>query len=211
MKDVATDGNFKVDMRVLNDSVVHQYNEERDLAVAEAGKNDPGSFKYQSNRCKLLSESKVIIDNSLHGKNDVDTVYPIYFCGFEIMVMSLSLSANDLYVGNEVHHIHLDDRLQRYCSYLQTATALLCFRDEAIKVSTAFDNFKSINASERTSVKYNKYNRVTNNKPVKLYKSSWTRETWISLEKKISHSQPSQNGLDTHNDYNDKTREVFIG
>ncbi|PHZ15305.1 uncharacterized protein RHIMIDRAFT_289744 [Rhizopus microsporus ATCC 52813] len=46
VKDVATDGNFKVDMRVLKDSVLHQYNKERDLTVAEAGKNDPDSFKY---------------------------------------------------------------------------------------------------------------------------------------------------------------------
>jgi hypothetical protein len=79
--------------------------------VTVAAKSDPGASKYQSDRCKLFSESKVITDNFLRNNHDVDIVYSIQFCGFEMMVMTLSLPNNDLYVGNEVHHVHIDKRL----------------------------------------------------------------------------------------------------
>lgn len=41
MKFVGIDSNFKIDMRVLNDNLVQRYNEENDVSVAEAAKNDP--------------------------------------------------------------------------------------------------------------------------------------------------------------------------
>ncbi|KAG2216261.1 hypothetical protein INT45_006062 [Circinella minor] len=56
MKDVGVNGNFKVEMGVLNDAMVQRYNEEEELTVEEAAESDPGSFKYQSDRCKLFSE-----------------------------------------------------------------------------------------------------------------------------------------------------------
>ncbi|KAI9258810.1 hypothetical protein BDA99DRAFT_514247 [Phascolomyces articulosus] len=198
MKDIGTNGNFKVDMRVLNDAMVQRYSEEGDLMVAEAAKGDPGSFKYQSDRCKLFSESKVIIDNLLLDNHDVDTLYCIQFCGLEMMIMSLSLPVNGLYVGNEVYHVHLDDRLQSYHNYLQTVTQLLCFRDEAVKVCNASDNLKSSKKSKRTSVKGNKYNSATKDKHSILPKSWWVRGTWIPPRQKDSPPPSIPNNLVSH-------------
>ncbi|KAG0738530.1 hypothetical protein G6F57_000178 [Rhizopus arrhizus] len=107
MKDISNDNGFKIDLRVINDKTVQRYNKESEVTVAEAAKNDPGLFKFMSDRCKLLSKNKVIIDNFLHDSDDIDTVYSIQFCGLEMMIMSLSLSANGLYIGHETYHIQL--------------------------------------------------------------------------------------------------------
>ncbi|KAG2220644.1 hypothetical protein INT45_014074 [Circinella minor] len=73
--DVDTNGNFKIDIRALNRVMVQRYTEEEDLTVVEVARSDPGSFKYQSDRCKLFSESKVIIGNFLLDNPDVDNIY----------------------------------------------------------------------------------------------------------------------------------------
>ncbi|KAI7848352.1 hypothetical protein BDC45DRAFT_541064 [Circinella umbellata] len=198
MKDVGVNGNLKVDMRAFNDVMVQRYNEEEDLTVAEAANSDPGSSKYQSDRCKLFSESKVIIDNFLLDNHDIDTIYCIQFCGLEMMINSLSLPDNGLYVGNEVYHVHLDDRLQSYRSYLQTVTQLLCFRDEAVKVCNAFDNLKSTKASKKKSVKGNKYNSTAKDEHVIQAKSSWVRGTWIPPRQKDSPPPSIPNNLVSH-------------
>ncbi|KAG2204299.1 hypothetical protein INT47_009341 [Mucor saturninus] len=82
MDDMTSVGHFKVGMRVINDSMIQRLNNEKDLAVAEAAKRDPGVSKYQSDRCKLLCESKVIIDNFVAKGRDLNSVYSIKFCGF---------------------------------------------------------------------------------------------------------------------------------
>ncbi|KAG2204331.1 hypothetical protein INT47_009373 [Mucor saturninus] len=94
MDDMTSVGHFKVDMRVINDSMIQRLNNEKDLAVAEAAKRDPGVSKYQSDRCKLLCESKVIIDNFVAKGRDLNSVYSIKFRGLEMMIISLSLFIN---------------------------------------------------------------------------------------------------------------------
>lgn len=111
------------------------------------------------------------------------------------MIVSLSLPANDLYVGNEVYHVSLSNRLQHYGNYIQTVEQLLCFRDEAIKVGNDSDNIKSSNMRDRTSVKGKKYNKTSEDKSTNMYKSSWTRGTWVPPRRKESPPPPIPNKL----------------
>lgn len=195
MDDVTTVGHFKVDMRVINDTKIQKLNSEEDLAVAEAAKSDPGVLKYQSDRCKLLSESKVIIDNFVAKGRDVNSVYSIQFCGFEMMIISLSLFSNGLYVGNEVHHVQIDDRLQKCCNYLSTVKQLLCFRDETIEFLHKSDDVKLDLAANRASVKGAKYNAASEEKKAELVKSDWTRGTWVPPRRKESAPAPIPSNL----------------
>ncbi|KAI9358861.1 hypothetical protein BD770DRAFT_410166 [Pilaira anomala] len=160
MKDVGIEGCLKVDMKVMKDDIVQRFNQETDLSTSEAAKDEPGSAKFNSDRCKLLTESKVIIDNFLHDNQDVGSVYSIQFCGLDITILSLSLSANGLYVGNEIHHAKVDNRLESLVELLPTLIQLLCFRDEAVKLNNEFVSQKSKKVSPPS-------------------KSSWKRGTWI--------------------------------
>ncbi|KAI7877316.1 uncharacterized protein EV154DRAFT_525492 [Mucor mucedo] len=171
--------------------MVQKLNSEEDLAVAEAAKNDPGVSKYQSDRCKLLSESKVIIDNFIAQGRDVNAVYSIQFCGFEMMMISLSLFKNGLYVGNEVHHVQIDDRLQRYRDYLSTIKQLLSFRDETIKSLHQADD----HAASRPSVKGPRYNTALRGKKPEHFKSTWRRGTWVPPRRKESVPAPLPSNL----------------
>ncbi|KAI7848353.1 hypothetical protein BDC45DRAFT_523547 [Circinella umbellata] len=114
------------------------------------------------------------------------------------MINFLSLPDNGLYVGNEVYHAHLDDRLENYRSYLQTVTQLLCFRDEAVKVCNAFDNLKSTKTSKKKSVKGNKYNSTAKDEHVIHAKSSWVRGTWIPPRQTDSPPPSIPNNLVSH-------------
>ncbi|KAL9542488.1 hypothetical protein MBANPS3_008582 [Mucor bainieri] len=83
MSDMGIDGNLKVDMRVMNDTYVQRDNQETDIATAEAAKHNPEQSKFSSDRCKLFTESKVVIDNFLEASHDVNTLYSIQFCGMK--------------------------------------------------------------------------------------------------------------------------------
>ncbi|KAG1131418.1 hypothetical protein G6F61_006652 [Rhizopus arrhizus] len=58
MKDISNDNGFKIDLRVINNKAVQRYNKESEVTVTEAAKNNPGLFKFMSDRCKLLSGNK---------------------------------------------------------------------------------------------------------------------------------------------------------
>lgn len=158
---------------VLNSTTINIHTKKEDITVEEVAKGDSGSSKYQFDRHKLFLESKVIIDNFLRDKQDVDTVYSVQLCGLEMMIMSLSLSVNGLYVGNEAYRVSLNDQLQHYRDYIQIVKQLLCFRNEAAKVYNVSDNIKASNMRNRTSVKGYKYNKTSEDKPTNMYKSSW--------------------------------------
>ncbi|CAO3665571.1 unnamed protein product [Rhizopus stolonifer] len=190
MKDVSNDNRFKVDLRVINDKTVQRYNEESEVTIAEASKSDPGLLKFMSDRCKLLSENKVIIDNFRHDSDDIDTVYSIQFCGLEMMIISLSLSANGLYISNEAYHVQLDNSLQRFPIYLETVFQLLCFRNEVIGTSNVHNNIKSTSASKRNSVKGHKYDKGSKTAPINLSTLSWTRGNWAPPRRKDSLLPP---------------------
>ncbi|KAG2227067.1 hypothetical protein INT45_003797 [Circinella minor] len=185
MKDTSNDNGYKINLRVINDKTVQRYNEESEVTVAEAGKNDPGLSKFVIDRCKLLSENKMIIDNYLHDSDDIDAVYSIQFCGLEMMIVSLSLSANGLYIGNEAYHVQLNNNLQRFPVYLQTVFQLLCFRNEAIGTSNVHNNIKSTSASNRTSVKRHKYTHVIESVP------SDNEDEIVSTTSTINNNLPS--------------------
>lgn len=69
--------NIKVNLRIINDTKVQNLNKEEDVLVGEAAKSDPGTVNFQSDRCKLFSESNVIADNFIHHGQDIDAVYSI--------------------------------------------------------------------------------------------------------------------------------------
>lgn len=190
MKDFSDESGFKIDLRVINDRTVQRSNEESEVTVAEAAKDDPGPFKFMSDRCKLLSENEVIIDNFLHDSDNINTVYSIQFCGLKMSIMSLSLSINGLYIGNEIYHFQLENSLQRLPMYLQTVFQLLCFRDEAIKINNVYNDVKSISASKKTSVKGHKYNKNSQTASTNLSMLSWTRGNWVPPRKKESPLPP---------------------
>ena len=55
---------LKVDPRILHDRARQRYSIEADVGAFEAAKEEPGNAKYIGDRCKVMIESKTIIDNS---------------------------------------------------------------------------------------------------------------------------------------------------
>ncbi|OBZ88417.1 hypothetical protein A0J61_03538 [Choanephora cucurbitarum] len=68
-------------MRLIQDTVVQRYNQENDVAAVKAAKNNPGYPKFNSDRCKLFCESKVVNDSQLLGNFNPDTRFSIQVCG----------------------------------------------------------------------------------------------------------------------------------
>ena len=104
----------------------------------------------QSDRRKLFSETKVIIDNFLH----------------------------DAHVGNEVHHFQLDDCIETFHKLLKTAAQLLCFRDQVVELGHDSNNIRSAANSKKTSVEGSKYNKGIQDVYATTAKVSWKRGTW---------------------------------
>ncbi|KAG0743931.1 hypothetical protein G6F57_005860 [Rhizopus arrhizus] len=71
---------LKVDLRILHDRVQQRYNIETDVGVFEAAEEEPGNVKYIGDRCKVMIESKAVIDGFVFDGcliGSVDSLQPL--------------------------------------------------------------------------------------------------------------------------------------
>lgn len=64
---------MKVDMRIIHDRIRQRYNVEEEVGVFEA-EEEAANVKFTNDRCKLMIESKLIIDRFLLDGCLIDSV-----------------------------------------------------------------------------------------------------------------------------------------
>ncbi|KAI9274146.1 hypothetical protein EDC94DRAFT_580098 [Helicostylum pulchrum] len=111
-EDGSTD--LKIDLRVLLDTTVQRHNVENDISSGEFAKYDPGRLKHQSDRCKLMIEGKIIINNMISRDIDICSIPILQICGTELIILVNPLVAPGLYVGNELHSFSLLNTFENF-------------------------------------------------------------------------------------------------
>ncbi|KAL0138629.1 hypothetical protein V8B55DRAFT_1564823 [Mucor lusitanicus] len=127
LHDTVTNLPLKVDMRILHDRRRQGFDVETNVGAMEAAEEDPGDAKYLSDRCKVLVESKAMIDKFLLDGCLIDTVDSLQFVYFG----SISLAARGLYVGTQFYNGTISNSLNDLTTHLDLAFNLLCFRDQS--------------------------------------------------------------------------------
>ena len=114
---------------MIHDSIKQRYNVENEVGVAEAAEESPGKVNFNSDRCKVLIESKVIVDRFILDGCHIDNVDSLQICGMEVYFIKLELQDNGLYIGTQHYHSVVNASLNSLEKYMELAFNLLCFRD----------------------------------------------------------------------------------
>ncbi|KAG1165142.1 hypothetical protein G6F46_012340 [Rhizopus delemar] len=96
-----TKSGFKMDLRVVRD-VISKINKrkEENTANAETAKLDASIGKIDNDRCKLLLESKCVLDRLINvTRDDTIVVCALQLAGLQATLISLVLEADGLYVA----------------------------------------------------------------------------------------------------------------
>lgn len=147
---------LKADLRILRSEIRPRYKVETDFGAFEAAEEEPEDFKYTSGRCKVLIESKDIIDKFVLDGCLIDSVDSLQLCGLKIRFGNTTLAKPGLYVGDEFYTYTVDNTLDNICKYFDLARYLLCFRDQCVAISNqyeahlAYSSFRRI-ASKRSN------------------------------------------------------------
>ncbi|KAI9347512.1 hypothetical protein BD770DRAFT_395701 [Pilaira anomala] len=197
LDDIQSKNNMKVDLRILQDETVQRFNKETDTAVLEASKEDPGLLKYQSDHCKLMVESKNIIDMYIDKGHNVDNVDCLQICGLDLVILNLSLSAPGLYVANEVFFGSITNSLSRVEDMLKIAFNLLSFKRTVLSIKNKNQEEKTCFKQNTKNIKSEKYNQESEKKLFIGNKKSWTRGTWVANRDSETKIPPSPHNLTT--------------
>ncbi|KAG1043723.1 hypothetical protein G6F43_011597 [Rhizopus delemar] len=98
---ILTKSGFKVDLRVVRD-VISKINKrkEENTANAKTAKLDASIGKIDNDRCKLLLESKCVLDQLINvTRDDTIVVCALQLAGLQATLFSLVLEADGLYVA----------------------------------------------------------------------------------------------------------------
>ncbi|KAG2195018.1 hypothetical protein INT47_005618 [Mucor saturninus] len=144
---------LKVDLRIIHDSIKQRYNVENEVGVAEAAEESPGKVKFSSDRCKVLIESKVIVDRFILDSCHIDNVDSLQICGMEIYFIKLELRDNGLYTKTQHYHSVIDASLNSLEKYMELARNLLCFRDRCIEIYYIYENHLAASRGQQMSAK----------------------------------------------------------
>ncbi|KAL9555501.1 hypothetical protein PS6_002816 [Mucor atramentarius] len=142
-----------VDMRILHDKVRQRYNAETDIGVCEAAEEDPGNAKYIGDRCKVMIESKAVIDRFVLDGCLIDSVDSLQVCGPEVHFGNTSLAESGLYVGTQFYSATIDKSLSDLSKYLDLAFHLLCFHDQCVSISNQYEEHLIKTRSKKVSTK----------------------------------------------------------
>lgn len=88
-------------MRVILDKTTQMRNFEYDVSSGEFAKYNPSNSKYESDRCKVMTEGKNIINQLVGYGLNICNIPVLQICGSEIHTLEVSLVAPGLYVGNK--------------------------------------------------------------------------------------------------------------
>lgn len=144
---------MKVDLRILHDRIRQGYNVETDLRVFEAAEEDPGDVKYVSDRCKVMIESKAIIDKVVLDECLIDSVDSLQVCGLEIHFSNTTLAEPGLYIGTQLYTSTIDKSLSNIRRYFDLALHLLCFRDQCVTIANQYEDHLIDSRSKKISTK----------------------------------------------------------
>lgn len=153
LHDTVTNLPLKVDMRILHDRRRQGFDVETNVGAMEAAEEDPGDAKYLSDRCKVLVESKAMIDKFLLDGCLIDTVDSLQICGLEVYFGSISLAARGLYVGTQFYNGTISNSLNDLTTHLDLAFNLLCFRDQCISIMNQYEDHLSKARSSKSAAK----------------------------------------------------------
>ncbi|GAA5798396.1 hypothetical protein HPULCUR_003798 [Helicostylum pulchrum] len=170
-EDGSTD--LKIDLRVLLDTTVQRHNVENDVSSGEFAKYDPGRLKHQSDRCKLMIEGKIIINNMISRDIDICSIPILQICGTELIILVNSLVAPGLYVGNELHSFSLLNTFENFKLVPDLVKSLLKFRNKCMEAGCFVGDRVKTAQRQKGSTKGPKYQQKTE-QPVPV-KKLWTR------------------------------------
>ncbi|RCI03069.1 hypothetical protein CU098_011517 [Rhizopus stolonifer] len=125
--DTVSDLILKVDLRILHDRIRQGQNVETDVGAMEAAEEQPGDAKYIFDRCKVLLESKAMIDRFLLDGFLVDSVDSLQICGLEAHFVNLTLEAPGAYIGTQFYTGCIGNSMNNIIQHLNLAIHLLCF------------------------------------------------------------------------------------
>ncbi|KAI7892251.1 uncharacterized protein EV154DRAFT_550831 [Mucor mucedo] len=175
MHDTIGDIVLKVDLRIIHESIKQRYNVENEVGVAEAAEENPGKVKFHSDRCKVLIESKAIVDRFILDGCNIDNVDSLQICGMEIYFIKLELRDHGLYTGTQHYHSVVDASLNSLDKYMDLAMNLLCFRDRCIQIHNIYENHLASCRGQQKSAKRSAPRPIDDDISSK---QTWIRGTW---------------------------------
>lgn len=162
---------LKVDLRIIK----QRYNVENEVGVAEAAEESPGKVKFNSDRCKVLIESKVIIDRFILDGCHIDNVDSLQICGIEVYFIKLELQDNGVYIGTQHYHSVVNASLNSFEKYTELAFNLLCFRDRCIEIYNIYENHLASFRGQQKSAKRPAPRPIDDDISTK---QTWIRGSW---------------------------------
>ncbi|KAG1472311.1 hypothetical protein G6F56_001610 [Rhizopus delemar] len=175
LHDTIGDMVLKVDLRIIHDSIKQRHNFENEVGVAEAAEENPGSAKFNSDRCKVLIESKAIVDRFILDGCPIDNVDSLQICGMEAYFIKLELQDNGLYIGTQHYHSVVDASLNSLKKYMELAFNLLCFKDRCIEIYNVYENHLLSSRGQQKSTKRPAPQLIDDEISTK---QTWIRGTW---------------------------------
>ncbi|KAI9357551.1 hypothetical protein BD770DRAFT_472877 [Pilaira anomala] len=142
-----------VNLGILHDRIRQGQNVEIDIGAMEAAEEQSGDPKYIFDKCKVLLESKAMIDRFLLDGCLVDSVDSLQICGLEAHFVHLTLEAPETYIGIQFYTGCIGNSMSNIFQHLDLAIHLLCFRDQCISVMNQYENHLSEACSRKVSTK----------------------------------------------------------
>lgn len=146
---------LKVDLRILHDRVQQRYNIETDVGVFEAAEEEPGNVKYIGDRCKVMIESKAVIDGFVFDGCLIGSVDSLQVWDLEIRFGNTTLAEPGIYVGTQFYTATIDKPLGNMLKYFNLASHLLCFRDQCVAITNQYEDHLINTRSKKISTKRN--------------------------------------------------------
>ncbi|CAO3659272.1 unnamed protein product [Rhizopus stolonifer] len=124
-------------------------NLETDVGVMEGAEEQSGDAKYISDRCKVLVESKVMIDKFPLDECLIGSIDSLQICGLEIYFVNISLTVP----GTQFYRGSIGNSLSDIIHYLDLAIHLLCLRNQYVSVMNQYEDYLSNSRSRNSSAK----------------------------------------------------------
>jgi hypothetical protein len=140
----------KADARVLHDQVRQRHDAEFDVGVLEVAEESHGGVDYIDDRCKMMIDSKAVIDKFVLDRCLIDSVDALQVSSLTLHFVNVSLAEPGFYVDSQFYSFSINESLSNLPKYFDLALNLLCFRDEYVSVANQYkDHLKEI-STERT-------------------------------------------------------------
>ncbi|CAO3698697.1 unnamed protein product [Rhizopus stolonifer] len=196
--DATSSSGFKVDLRVLKDTLSRR-RKEADKANVEIAKGNASLIKVTSDRTKLHIESKVVLDKLIREvpEKDKNVCIPsLQLAGAKATLYSLKLGANGLYIAIKEESAAIPNHASKVGHFKDVLKLLFKFKNAIMNLaslslievddssedgsgedgSSEDDSSEDDSSEDDSSSSNNNNNNNNNNNSVS---TSWVRGTWI--------------------------------